>query len=154
MIGQSGETHDAREMIPPETEAAFLAIGESETGRFFAEDIRLIADECARFTAAPAEWLPSTYGDLLDAHITRGRLLAEQASLIAWAAGLQTVHAPAFASVIGYLAGLAITEGHAAAGNIDGGFVEVASWLLEDSFQTRFGQIVAAGGLEATRAVN
>lgn len=156
MTEQSGgaDILDARELIPPGTEAAFLAISVSDTGKFFADDVTAMAAECAAFTAAPAEWQPSTREDLLLAHHTRGESLAEQVFLHAWAAGLSDAQARDFASVIGYLAGLAVVEGHCAAGTCDREFVEAASWEFEFCFHWRFREVLARSVLDAPRSVH
>lgn len=139
---------DALDFIQPETQVAFLAIGESDVGKSFAADCQVIAAECARFAAAPAEWLPDTAGKLLEAYAGKARWLAGQVFLTAWATELSRGAAVEFASVISYLAGDTVLHEHLNAGNTDRPYVEFMSWMFVDDFEAAFAKLMASAAFE------
>ena len=145
---------DALDFIPAETEAAFLAIGESDVGKSFMADCQAIAAECALFAAAPAEWQPDTAGKLLDAYTERANWLAGQVFLTAWATGLSRSAATEFASVISYLAGDAVLSEHLNAGNADRTYVEFMSWMFVDDFDAAFAGLMASAAYSTPRTVH
>lgn len=139
---------DAIDFITPETHPAFLAIGESDVGRFFAADCQTMAAECAQFAAAPAEWKSDTAALLLEAYTGRARWLAGQVFLTAWATGLSRPSAAEFASVISYLAGDTVLREHINAGNTDRDYVEFMSWIFVDDFEAAFAKLMASSAFE------
>lgn len=145
---------DADHFVSPETHPAFLAIGESDVGRFFAADCQAIAAECAQFAAAPAEWRADTAGKLLDAQTGRAHWLAGQVFLTAWATGLSRSGAAEFASVISYLAGDTVLREHINAGNTDRDYVEFMSWTFVEDFDAAFARLMASADYEAPRTTH
>jgi hypothetical protein len=145
---------DAIDFIPPETRPAFVAIGESDVGKFFTEDCQVIAAECAQFAAAPAEWQPDTAGKLLEAQTGRARWLAGQVFLTAWATGLSRAGATEFASIISYLAGDTVLREHLNAGNTDRDYVEFMTWTFVADFEAEFARLLAMAAYETPRTTH
>jgi len=151
---QESSMLDLVEFIPPETVPAFVAMGESDTGKSFTEDCKLIAAECAQFAAAPAEWQPDTAGKLLDAQTGRARWLAGQVFLTAWATGLSRAGAAEFASVINYLAGDTVLREHLNAGNTDRDYVEFMVEMFEVDLAAAFENLMTNAPFETPRTTH
>lgn len=139
---------DAADYITPETHPAFLAIGATDVGKFFAADCQTMAAECAQFAAAPAEWKPDTAAVLLEAYTGRAIWLAGQVFLIAWATGLGRASAAEFASIISYFAGDTVLREHINAGNTDRDYVEFMSWTFVEDFDAAFAKLMATAAFE------
>lgn len=145
---------DALDLLTPDTQPAFEAIGQSDVGLSFTADCQAIAAECAQYVTAPHEWQPDTAGKLLDAYTDRARWLAGQVFMTAWATGLSRDAAREFASLISYLAADTVMQEHLNAGNGDRDYVEFMTWAFVADFEAAFDKLMTSPAYETPRTIN